>query len=118
MSKYQLALKHQEGILFEYPDNVEALRYAVQLLKEMGQSFEHYMKKLSELQQENAQQDDGGNNEQEEEEQYNNNNYQSNGNDMAHEMNDANGRHMSSNKKGKDEDEDFDDDLGDEMLPM
>lgn len=37
---------------------------------------------------------------------------------MAHDMNDANGRHMSSNKKGKDEDEDFDDDLGDEMLPM
>jgi len=57
MSKYQLALKHYEGILFEYPDNVEALRYAVQLLKEMGQSFEHYMKKLSELQQENQQQE-------------------------------------------------------------
>lgn len=31
----------------------------------------------------------------------------------------ANGRQMSSNKKNKkDEDEDFDDDLGDEMLPM
>lgn len=36
-----------------------------------------------------------------------------------HEMPEMNGRNMSSNKKGqKDEDEDFDDDLGDEMLPM
>jgi len=32
----------------------------------MGQSFEHYMKKLSELQQENQQQDEGPHGEEEE----------------------------------------------------
>jgi len=37
MSKYQISLKHYESILFEYPENIEALRYAIQLLKEMEQ---------------------------------------------------------------------------------
>jgi len=47
---------------------VEALRYTVQLLKEMGQPFEHYMKKLSELQNDQQEDDDGGQQQEEEDE--------------------------------------------------
>jgi len=62
MGSYQKALKIYEEIYHEYPDNIECLRFLVQLCKDMGLQYEEYAANLKRLERAQESLPDNGNN--------------------------------------------------------